>query len=56
MVIFTKTKLYSSPQYRQQTMTLFGEPADQEDGGLVSQEPSCLGVDVGFFYSTKRGR
>lgn len=23
-------------------VTLFGKPADREDGGLLSQEPSCL--------------
>ena len=36
-------------------MTLFGKPADQEDGGLVSQWTILPGFDVGFFYRVEEG-
>ena len=30
--------------------TLFGKPATWENGGPVSQEPSCQGLDDSFYY------
>ena len=36
-------------------ITLFGKPADQEDGRLGSPEKHLMGLDACFFYRTERG-
>ena len=48
------TLLLHDKVLRQKIMTSFGKPADQEDGRLVSQNPSSLGRNSDSFY-TGRG-